>query len=62
VPKDAQADIKYNPLLPLDPHNVACQHHTVCYAAMLDFHAADWKALPPIDQGCVACIGRPQAQ
>ena len=56
TPDDAQADIKYEPLLLLDPNNVACQHHAVCYAAMLDFHAADWKTLPEFDQGCVACI------
>jgi hypothetical protein len=61
TPDDAQADIKYNRLLPLDPDNVACQHHAVCYAAMLDFHAADWKTLPDVEQGCVACILGPKA-
>jgi pimeloyl-ACP methyl ester carboxylesterase len=61
TPDDAQAAIRYNPLLPLEPHNVACQHHAICYAAMLDFHAADWKALPPIDRDCVACIVGPRA-
>ena len=61
TPEDAQAAIEYNPLLPLEIHNVACQHHAVCYAAMLDFHAADWKTLPPIDRDCVACIVGPRA-
>ena len=46
-PEDTQAVIK---------QNIPCNHHAVCYAAMLDYHAADWKSLPPIDQGCVACI------
>lgn len=61
TPDDAQADIKYDPLLLFDPNNVACQHHAVCYAAMLDFHAVDWKSLGDIDQGCVACIVGPKA-
>ena len=60
TPDDAQADIKYSALLPLEPNNIGCQHHAVCYAAMLDFHAADWKTLPDIDQGCVACIVEPR--
>jgi len=60
TPADAQADIRYNPLLPLEIHNLAFQHHVVCYSAMLDFHAADWKALPPIDQKCAACIVGPK--
>jgi|SRR5579862_3913751 len=61
APADAQADISYDPLLPLEIHNLACQHHVVCYAAMLDFHAADWAKLPAIDQACAACIVGPKA-
>jgi len=60
TPDAAQADIRYNPLLPLDLQNLACQHHVVCYAAMLDYHAADWGSLPNIDQGCVRCIIGPK--
>ena len=60
TPDDAQADIKYDPLLPFSIENLKCQHHVVCYAAMLDYHAADWAALPPIDQGCVSCIVGPK--
>ena len=60
TPDNAQADIRYNPLLPLEIKNLACQHHAVCYAAMLDYHAADWAALPPIDQGCARCIVAPK--
>ena len=58
---NAQADIRYNPLLPLDIGNLACQHHAVCYAAMLDFQAADWGNLPAIDQGPVQCIVGPKS-
>ncbi|HKE41540.1 MAG TPA: lipase family protein [Casimicrobiaceae bacterium] len=60
TPDEAQADIKYDPLLLLDPNNLGCQHHAVCYAAMLDFHGTDWKTLPDIDQSCVACIVGPK--
>jgi triacylglycerol lipase len=62
TPDDAQADIKYNALLPLELHNLACQHHAVCYAAMLDFHATDWKQVPAIDQTCAACIVGPKTE
>ena len=61
TPDSAQANIRYNPLLPLDIGNLACQHHAVCYAAMLDYHAADWAHLPPIDQACVQCIVGPKS-
>jgi hypothetical protein len=61
TPDDAQAVIRYDPLLPYEINNLACQHHAVCYAAMLDFHATDWKALPPIDQPCVACVIGPKS-
>lgn len=60
TPNNAQAMIRYDPLLPLDITNLACQHHAVCYAAMLDYHAADWRNLPPIDQVCVQCIVGPK--
>jgi hypothetical protein len=60
TPDQAQANIRYNPLLPLEVRNVGCQHHAVCYAAMLDFHAADWKTLPAIDADCAACIIGPK--
>jgi hypothetical protein len=57
---DAQAIVSYNQLLPLDVNNLKCQHHVVCYAAMLDYHAADWQGLPSVDQGCVQCIVGPK--
>lgn len=60
TPDDAQADVKYNHLAPLELENLKCQHHVACYAAMLDYHATDWAALPIIDQGCVACIVGPK--
>ena len=53
---DAQANVKYDPLLPFSLPNLMCQHHVVCYAAMLDYQAANWATLPSIDQGGVACI------
>lgn len=56
VPEEAQAKIRFDPLLPLELHNLACQHHAVCYAAMLDYHAADWANLPMVDGNCAACI------
>jgi triacylglycerol lipase len=60
TPDTAQADIRYDPLLPIDINNLACQHHVVCYAAMLDYHAADWGSLPAIDQDCARCIIGPK--
>jgi triacylglycerol lipase len=61
APDAAQATIRYDPLLPLEIENLQCQHHVVCYAAMLDYHAADWASLAAIDQGCVACIVGPKS-
>jgi triacylglycerol lipase len=60
TPDAGQADIKYDRLLPLSIENLKCQHHVVCYSAMLDYHAANWAALPPIDQVCAACIVGPK--
>jgi hypothetical protein len=31
-------------------------HHAICYAAMLDYAAANWQSMPPLDQSCAACI------
>jgi triacylglycerol lipase len=45
--EDAQANIQ---------NTVAGNHHAVCYAAMLDYGAANWKNMPAIDQGCASCI------
>ena len=60
TPDDAQATVSYNQLLPFDLENLKCQHHVVCYAAMLDYHATNWQGLPPVDQGCVHCIVGPK--
>lgn len=38
---------------------LACHHHITSYAAMLDFDALDWGALPLIDSPFVACIKGP---
>lgn len=46
-PDEAQAEIR---------NNLAGNHHVVCYAAMLDYKAANWNQLPAIDQPCVKCI------
>ena len=45
--QDANANIK---------STLGGNHHAVCYAAMIDYNAANWKAMPPIDQDCTACI------
>lgn len=37
-------------------NEIICNHNTVCYAAMLDFHLRDWTQLPPHDQDCTRCI------
>ena len=36
--------------------DLKCNHHAVCYAAMLDYGAADWSHMPACDQGCAKCI------
>jgi triacylglycerol lipase len=47
-PVDAQAKIR---------NTVPGNHHAVCYAAMLDYNAAeDWTNMPAIDQDCASCI------
>jgi len=46
-PADVQAIIQDTP---------KGNHHAVCYAAMLDYQAADWKNMPAADQACAACI------
>jgi hypothetical protein len=47
TPQDANATIE---------NSFAGNHHCVCYAAMIDYTAATWSAMPAIDQGCAACI------
>lgn len=49
-PQDAQARIRNSP---------TGNHHAVCYAAMLDYTAATWTAMPPSDQDCAVCISGP---
>lgn len=34
-------------------------HHAICYAAMIDYTAADWSSVPPVDKDCAACIKGP---
>jgi triacylglycerol lipase len=46
-PVDANAKIK---------NTVPGNHHAVCYAAMLDYGAANWTNMPAIDQDCASCI------
>jgi len=46
-PSDAQARIRINP---------GCNHHAACYAAMLNFGAADWSQIPGIGQGNTPCL------
>jgi triacylglycerol lipase len=46
-PFEAQARIRLN---------LGCNHHAVCYAAMLDYQAADWKGMPQVDQQRAQCI------
>lgn len=41
------------------PKSLGASHHAVCYAAMLDYQAADWKNMPDIDKDCAACIVGP---
>lgn len=47
APDDAEAVIK---------NTLAGNHHAICYAAMLDYQAANWTAVPKIDKACAACI------
>jgi hypothetical protein len=49
-PSDAEARIKFD---------LACNHHIVCYCAMLDFAETDETPKIAIDQACVACIKGP---
>jgi hypothetical protein len=49
-PDEAQAIIQDTP---------GGNHHAICYAAMLDYQAADWKNVPAVDQACAACIEGP---
>jgi hypothetical protein len=44
---DAQAVIQ---------HTLGGNHHAICYAAMINYTAANWTAVPPVDQECAACI------
>ena len=46
-PQEAQANIRSS----LDGN-----HHAVCYAAMLNYAAADWGSMPAADKDCAACI------
>jgi pimeloyl-ACP methyl ester carboxylesterase len=46
-PQDANAKIQ---------STLAGNHHAVCYAAMIDYSAADWGNMPPQDQACAQCI------
>jgi hypothetical protein len=52
-PQEAQANIRSS----LDGN-----HHAVCYSAMLNYAAADWTAMPAVDQVCAACILGPNPQ
>lgn len=47
TPQDANATIE---------NTFGGNHHAVCYAAMIDYGAANWKNMPQIDQDCAACI------
>lgn len=49
-PADAQAVIQ---------HTLGGNHHAICYAAMLDYQAADWTNVPAVDKDCAACIQGP---
>lgn len=51
APSDAQSIIE---------NTLPCNHHAICYAAMLDRTAADWTTMPPVDQQCAACIDGPK--
>jgi triacylglycerol lipase len=46
----AQARIRFD---------LACHHHILCYAAMLDYGLLDWLTLPAADRQCAACIKGP---
>jgi hypothetical protein len=49
-PQDADAVIQNTP---------GGNHHAICYAAMLDYQAADWTNMPAVDKECAACIEGP---
>ena len=49
---EAQAEIQ---------NTLAGNHHVVCYAAMLDYTAADWTEVPHIDEECAKCIKGPNS-
>lgn len=40
--------------------DLACHHHAICYASMLDYAIMDWQKVSTIDQPCVACIRGPR--
>ncbi|HTS19969.1 MAG TPA: lipase family protein [Verrucomicrobiae bacterium] len=46
TPQIAQASIR---------HTLGCNHHAACYAAMLDYSAADWTTIPGIT-GPTGCL------
>ncbi len=39
--------------------DLACHHHVLCYAAMLDYDLLNWSKMPPADRACAACIRGP---
>jgi triacylglycerol lipase len=39
--------------------DLACHHHILCYAAMLDYGLLDWKNVPASDRANAACIKGP---
>jgi hypothetical protein len=49
-PADAQAVIQ---------HTLGGNHHAICYAAMIDYTAANWANVPAADKDCAACIKGP---
>ena len=50
APDNAQSTIE---------NTVPCNHHAVCYAAMLDRSASDWTTMLTVDQQCASCIEGP---
>jgi len=47
TPADANATIE---------NTFGGNHHAVCYAAMINYGAANWLTMPKIDQDCADCI------
>ena len=41
--------------------SLACHHHLLSYASMLDYALLDWRKIPAADQPCAACIKGPAA-